>query len=63
MASGKYATTNPKTLSAEEKRAELKRIGYGDYDIQQILSSEVSSAVSKAAETEGAKVYDDIPFD
>lgn len=63
VASGKYATTKPKTLSAEEKRAELKRIGYGDYDIQQILSAEVSDAVSKAAQTESAKVYDDIPFD
>ena len=63
VASGKYATTKPKTLSAEERKAELKRLGYSEYDAVKILMAQAGEQVTEAAAKTSAEVYDDIPFD
>lgn len=63
VASGKYANVKPKTLSAEERKAELKRLGYSEYDAVKILMAQAGEQVAEAAAKTSAEVYDDIPFD
>lgn len=67
VASGKYRDVKPKSLSAEEKRAELKRLNYGDYEITQILEADARKAISDAAGAAApaaqGDLYADIPFD
>lgn len=63
VASGKYASVKPKTLSAEERKAELKRLGYSEYDAVKILMAQAGEQVAEAAAKTSAEVYDDIPFD
>ena len=56
--SGKYADVKPKYLDADGKRKALERAGYGEYEIDRIITADTTKAVGGAAST----MTDDIPF-
>lgn len=63
VASGKYAEVKPKTFTPDERKAELKRLGYSEMDALRILMAEAKDTVATSAAKSGADIYDDIPFD
>lgn len=62
VASGRYAEVKAKYLDADGKRRALERMGYGEYEMEQILSADAADAIGAAASV-AASDYEPVPFD